>query len=224
MDADAYLRAILSAHSRRDLRRRWRRLAERGELAFDSLDAGEDVGRWADEFLRLERSGWKGAAGSALDCTDAGRRFFRTVTREAHARGRLLMVALRLDGRPVAQQCSLLAGSGAFSFKIAYDEHFGRFAPGVLMEIENIRELHRRPEIRWMDSCAVSSNEVANRLRLDRRGVQTVVIPTGRMTGDVVVAALPLLQWVAHAVRPRRLVAAVRHGGGLLTCVALPAF
>ncbi len=224
-DAESYLRGVLSPRSRRDLRRRRRRLAERGRLVFDVLGPDGDAGTWAEEFLELEASGWKGHARTALACTEAGRRFFLEVTREAHARGRLVMVALRLDGRAVAAQCNLRAGDGAFSFKIAYDERHARFAPGVLLEMDNVRALHEMPEIRWMDSCTIAGNEVANRLRLHRRRVRSVVIATGRAFGHVVVAALPTLARVSRRVRRRgAAAAAIRNGGGLLTCVALPAF
>jgi CelD/BcsL family acetyltransferase involved in cellulose biosynthesis len=223
-DGESYLRSALASRSRRKLERRWRRLAEGGRLEVDVLGRGGDVETWTDEFLRLEASGWKGRAGSALACSAAGRRFFTSVTREAHARGRLMMLALRLNGRPVAQQCGFLAADGAFSFKVAYDERYARFSPGVLAEMANIRQLHRRRRVKWMDSCAVLNNGVTNRLWTQRRGLESVVVSTGGAASDVVVAALPLLRWLSHSVRPRGVMDAMRDGGGLLTCVALPAF
>jgi hypothetical protein len=51
------------------------------------------------------------------------------------------MLALRLDGRPIAYKLDFLAGRGSFSFKIAFNENYGRYSPGELLEIENVRRL-----------------------------------------------------------------------------------
>jgi hypothetical protein len=98
-------------------------------------------------------------------------------------------------------KCNFLAHDGAFAFKIAYDEAYARFSPGTLLELENIREFHRRDELRWMDSCAVSDHFMANRLWLDRRSLATVLTTTGKATGELLVSSLPLLQRVVTGMR-----------------------
>jgi hypothetical protein len=108
-----------------------------------------------------------------------------------------MMLVLRLDGRAIASKCNFLAGDGAFSFKIAYDEGFARFSPGFLLEVETIRRLHARPELRWMDSCAVPGHPMADRLWLDRRELENLVIATGGRSGRPVLAALSLARRLA---------------------------
>jgi len=203
-DADQYLLDSLSRKSRKQLRRLARRISEIGSVEFTELDSTGDLDAWVADFLRLEASGWKGRADSALACHESERRFFTKMTREAFRRGRLMMLAMHLNGRPVAMKCNLLAGQASFAFKIAFDEAFARFSPGVLLEVENIRRLHSSPGLQWMDSCAVSDNSMANRLWIDRRAIQTCAIASGRPLGDFFVSAMPLLRWLTHkAVRSR---------------------
>jgi CelD/BcsL family acetyltransferase involved in cellulose biosynthesis len=199
-DADEYLRAAISGRHLKEMRRKRSRLLEIGNIGFDVLQLDEDPGPWIDEFLRLEASGWKGEQGTAFACDEAARAFFVTTAREAFRRGRLMMLSASLAGRPIAMKCNFLAGAGAFAFKIAYDESYGRFSPGVMLEIENIKLLHKAPGIEWMDSCAVSTHPMINRLWLDRKTIQTVVVATGKGLGGLLVSALPLMRWAKRAI------------------------
>jgi CelD/BcsL family acetyltransferase involved in cellulose biosynthesis len=197
-DAEAYFAEAYSARMRKDLRRRERRLAERGQVTHQELAPGADAVPWIEDFLALEASGWKGQRGSALHCTERGREFFRRAAREAARRGRLRMAALCVDGRRIAMQCDFTAQEGAFAFKVAYDEAYARFGPGILLELENIRRLHRDGAPCWMDSCAEPDHEATNRLWMDRRAIATLVAATGRGAGEFLVSLLPLLRWASR--------------------------
>jgi CelD/BcsL family acetyltransferase involved in cellulose biosynthesis len=200
-DAEAFLAAALPAKSRKEFRRLERRLAESGELRYTAAASDAEIERWIDDFLLLEAGGWKGARGSAFNCTDENRAFFSRIAREAARRGRLMMLGLHVGGRPVALKCNLLAPHGSFAFKIAYDEAYARFSPGTLLELENIRRFHLRPELQWMDSCADPEHFMVNRLWLDRRELVTMMTATGRSAGDVVVTVLPMLRRFYRSLR-----------------------
>jgi CelD/BcsL family acetyltransferase involved in cellulose biosynthesis len=203
-DAETYLQSGISGRRRKELRRQGKRFAEAGRLEYAELAAREDVERWIEGFLGLEAGGWKGRAGTAISASEAEREFFATIVREAFLRGRLMMLAARLNGRFVAQKCNFLAGAGAFAFKIAYDESYAQFSPGVHLEIENIRRLHERPRVEWMDSCSVSDNFI-NSLWPHRRTILTALVATGRSPGGLVVSSLPFLRWLnrRNPFRPR---------------------
>lgn len=194
-DAESYIAAALDAQARSNLRRRERRLREHGALTRRLLRPGDDVGRWIDEFLRLEAAGWKGRRGSALACTEANRRFAVAALTRAFERGRLLMVGLDLDARPVARYCAFAAGEGAFAFKTAYDEELRNGSPGILAELEMIRAFHGRAELQWMDSFTAPGNLTIERMWKDRCIVQRVAVGVGT-AGELALAALPLLQWL----------------------------
>jgi hypothetical protein len=199
-DPEEYLRTVLSTKHRKALKRQEARLAESGKLEYVELGPDDNVESWIEEFLELEASGWKGREGSALACSEADRRFFAMGAREAFRRGRLMMVAARLNGKAIAVRCNLVAAPGSFTFKTAFDESYARFSPGTLLEIESIRLLEAHPEIRWVDSCAHSDNVLYNRLCTDRRMISSVLIGTGKRPGDLIVSVLPVLRWLRRKV------------------------
>ena len=94
---------------------------ERGMTTID-MGPGGDASAEIERFLELEASGWKGREGGALAASDENLGFGRAVLQEASRRGRLHMVGIDCDGRPVARRCSLIAGDGSYAFKTAYDE------------------------------------------------------------------------------------------------------
>jgi hypothetical protein len=106
-----------------------------------------------------------------------------------------------LNGKPISYKCNFLAGDGSFAFKIAYDEGQSHFSPGVMLELENIKRVHCRREIAWMDSCASPEHPMIDRLWLDRRVIQSVVVPTGKGSGSFWVSVLPLIRWANRKIR-----------------------
>jgi len=184
----------------RTLRRREKRLRERGRVEHVALEPGENVGRWIDDFLRLEAGGWKGRSGSALACSEGGRRYFRQIATAAHDVGRLLMLGINFDGRPIARRCAFVAGEGSFAFKTAYDEEFAYFSPGTMLEIDNLRQFHALSGVQWMDSCAAADNGLVNRLSNDRRTIQSLSTGSGAL-GELVAAGLPALHWTSRRLR-----------------------
>jgi CelD/BcsL family acetyltransferase involved in cellulose biosynthesis len=200
-DGAAFLGEALSRKSAKELQRLERRLGEAGKLEYAELQRPEEAERWIADFIELEARGWKGRNASALGSSDSGRAFFTRAALAAARQGRLMMLGLRLAGRWIALKCNFLSGEGSFAFKIAYDEDYARFSPGTLLELENIRRFHARPELRWMDSCAEPGHFMANRLWLDRRRLADLVTTTGRAAGDLMVSSLPLLHWMSRTLR-----------------------
>jgi CelD/BcsL family acetyltransferase involved in cellulose biosynthesis len=192
-DAESYMRASISESFLKQMARYVRRLQARGALEHRALSAGDDIERWIEDFLRLEASGWKGQQGSALACSEENARFAREVFRAAFERGRLLMVGLDLNGRPIARMCGFIAGEGSFAFKTAYDEALANCSPGVLVGLDWIRRMHEIPQLRWTDSYTAPGNEGIRRVWKGARSVQRLAIGTGPR-GKLAMAALPLLR------------------------------
>jgi hypothetical protein len=198
--AEAYLDRSIPGKKQKELRRQERRLAELGPVTFDGA---REPDAWIEEFLALEARGWKGGGGTAMKDDPMARELFRAYCRGAHARGRWMAMALRLDGRAIAMKCNLRAGDGALAFKIAYDEELAKFSPGVLLELEHVRRLHESGAPRWVDSGAAAEHPMINHLWRDRAGIETLVTPLGR-AGSVAIAALPLLRLARSALRRLR--------------------
>lgn len=171
-----YLETQVRKKKRKELKRLANRLAELGTLASRTWAPGDDLPAWCDDFLALERGGWKGEAGSALASHPATEAFFRQALDGAAAAGRLQIRRLDLDGRPIAMLVNFLAPPGSFSFKIAYDEAYARFSPGVLLELDNL-DLLARGDIEWMDSCAAENHSMIDSLWGERRTIVRISLP-----------------------------------------------
>lgn len=177
---DDYLRSTLRPDTYRELRRQSRQLTEQ-------LGPVELVDRAGDadaphDFLMLESAGWKGRTGTALAAAGHGA-FFVAVCAAFAGDGRLQLVTLRAGEHTLAMGCHLIAGDGIFAFKIAYDEAFRRFSPGIQLEARVPGLLHHHPAARWVDSCAASDNHMINRLWPDRRRVEHVLVPAPTAVG-----------------------------------------
>ena len=202
----AYAAAAMSTHHRRELRRVWRRLTEQGDLSERSLghDQGRAVESWIDHFLHLESLGWKGQQGSSVKEATGAAEYFRQIARSAYERKRLQMFGLFLNGEPIAMKVNFLASPGSFAFKIAYDERFSKFSPGVQLELENLRRLHETPKIEWMDSCAVPKHFMINRLWKERRTIQHVRVSTGGWLGNLEIGLRTLLRSIRRSWKSNR--------------------
>lgn len=203
--AEQFLAAALSGKHRKELRRKTYRLAERGAISFDEFRPGGEgnLPHWIREFLTLEANGWKGRTGSALAATPHGQAFFTSLVEAAAAERRLMLLALRLDGVAIAMKCNFLTadGSGGFAFKIAFDEAYAEYSPGVLLEVEHVRRLHAMPSLEWMDSCAAADHPMISRLWPARRAIQTTLAPTRPGLPDLLVSTLPLARWARRNLR-----------------------
>ncbi len=185
LSPQAYYEAAVRKKKRKEIGRLQSRLQELGAVEYSSAKTAEDVALFTEQFLALEAAGWKGKAGSALDCTPETGSFFRAVTHASHAAGKLDFQKLSLDGQPLAMLVNFIAFPGAFSYKIAFDESFARFSPGVLIQLENLKILDDA-RFGWMDSCAVENHSMINSLWAERRNIIRVSIPLGGLKRGMV--------------------------------------
>jgi CelD/BcsL family acetyltransferase involved in cellulose biosynthesis len=189
LSPEAYLEANMRSKKRKELRRQCNRLAELGSVEFVRGDGSDQLDEWTEEFLVLERRGWKGSNGSALDCSDDTRMLFRAVLAGAAKAGKLELLALRLDGRAIAMLANFITPPGAFSFKTAFDEDFARYSPGVLLQLENLKMLNRS-DIAWCDSCAAQDHPMIDSIWSGRRAIGRYSVAIGGRANRAAFAAL----------------------------------
>lgn len=207
----AFQARAISKKLRKELARMRRRLAETGSLASSTLavDApSPELEQWIEHFITLEASGWKGRAGSAFGHIPSHATFLRTVLRAAHTQGKLMMLRVDFEGRPIAMNIAFLSGDGGFYFKIAHDEEFARYSPGLQLELDFIDTLHNRKSVRWIDSCAAPAHPMIDRLWDQRRIVQTVRVATAPGRGRFALCILPFARLARRSVRHERPTAA----------------
>ena len=175
---EAYFEQSMSGKKRKELRRQSNRLAEEGDLQFHRCEGSDGIADWTDAYLFLEKSGWKGAQGTALADNPATNEFFRSAIAGAAEAGRLERLTMTLDGRPIAMLANFLTPPGAFSFKTTFDEAYARFSPGVLLQRENLALLARE-SIEWADSCAATDHPMIERIWREKRALVSCNIALG---------------------------------------------
>lgn len=198
-----YYEATVRKKKRKELGRLQHRLAETGAVNFTRLANTDDLDPWIDAFLTLEASGWKGREGAALANARETEGFLRDALNGAFAAGRLEMIRLDIDTRPIAMLVNFLTPPGSFSFKIAFDEDFARFSPGVLIQLENLKILET-PTIDWMDSCAVEDHPMINSLWGERREMVRISVPLKGTRRRALFAACRTLERASAMARRAR--------------------
>ncbi|WP_423604648.1 GNAT family N-acetyltransferase [Sphingomonas sp. MS122] len=203
LSPQAYYEATVRKKKRKEIKRLQSRLAELGTVTTTRLASRDDLPAWIDTYLALEKSGWKGRSGSALACQPHTAAFFRDAVTAAFDAGKLELLRLDLDDRPLAMLVNFLAPPGSFSFKTAFDEEFARFSPGVLIQLENLNIL-TRPDIAWMDSCASADHPMIDSLWGERRGIVRVTLPLAGWRSRALFHAARAAERAAAALRARR--------------------
>lgn len=175
---ETWFEANFPRKRRKEFRRLRARLAETGRLETASWSEEEPIDIWIEQFVTLERAGWKGQRGTAIGCDEDSARFLSVALRRLAQRGDLLFWRLALDGRPVAMLFGMAGHGRASLVKIAYDEEFARYSPGVLMILDATADLMRRPDIELVDSCAVPNHPMIDHLWRERMPFEDILIAT----------------------------------------------
>lgn len=195
----------MKSRRRSELKRQRRKLGEEldEELSFREW---EDNERAVAAFLELEASSWKGEQGTAMASNGGSAAFFRSMCAQLDQEGRLRLCSLTAGERPVAMICDIVAGDTLFGFKSAFDEGLKRYAPGILLQVDNFTAFHERGSEQLIDSCGEADNETLNKLWPDRRPITTIVIGPGGTLGRLAGRALE----ARHSERTRELAGRLR--------------
>lgn len=186
---DDYWAKSVRKKKRKEISRLENRLAELGEVTAERLCTAEGAEVWIAQFLALEASGWKANGGAALANDAATRAFFEQAVGDGLRAGRVELLQMRVGDHVIAMLVNFIAGAGAFSFKIAYDEDYARYSPGILIEKANLQRLSD-PGFGWMDSCAVEDHPMINSLWPDRREIVRIALPRKGVRSSLIFAAV----------------------------------
>lgn len=185
----------LSTKTTKALRRQRRRLAAEMGRDITTSDAalGSDLDGMIDAFLRAEASGWKAVDGGAFLRRPGHADFFRAVCRDFAADGRLQFYVLGATGAPVAFQCNLISQDRVFNFKIAYDDDYRRFSPGLMVDFDGLDDFNNYPELTSMDSCLGANAQPIHRFLPDTMTVTTLLVPLRQLRGHAAARYTPTL-------------------------------
>jgi CelD/BcsL family acetyltransferase involved in cellulose biosynthesis len=119
--------------SAKPLRRRRRRLEEKGQVTMERVTGAEGLAERLAEGVELERSGWKAQQGTAIAQGTRRLGFYTDLARVAAESGWLALYFLRLDGKAIAFQYGLEYSGRYLAMKPAYDEALSEVSPGQLL-------------------------------------------------------------------------------------------
>ncbi len=169
----------VSRNFARRLRKNRNCLAATAGATFSTASTPQELENAYDEFLQVEAANWKGAQGSrtAILFSPRMKLFYEQVMRRFGNRGRCEIHLLRLGGRPIAGQYTLLTGDTVYIPKLGYDQAFAHLSPGVVLLDYVFRRSAANPALKcinfttdmpWMNGWRPSRDDVFN-LYLFRR-------------------------------------------------------
>ncbi|MGE0005962.1 MAG: GNAT family N-acetyltransferase [Parvibaculaceae bacterium] len=161
---------------RKEFRRLRARLGEEGRIESLAWAPGEALDPWIDDLMALEARGWKGRRGTALAADRVMATAFRDALHRLAADGSLRVWKIAFDGRPIAMMSGLVKGDQGWLGKIAYDEAFARYSPGVMLVLDATERLIERERLAFVDSCAIPDHPMIGNIWRDRLALCDVMI------------------------------------------------
>jgi hypothetical protein len=201
---ESYVQDQFSKKRQNAMLQRRRQLERAGEVVYREVESIAEVSGWVDQFLALEAGGWKGKQRTAIAQHPGDTEFFRAMTHGAFARNRARLLSLECNGQPIAMNLTLTAADGAFIFRIAYDEDYAKYSPGLLLELQHLRQWHGGAQTNWVDSGAAPHHPMFDVISNGRRVIRRTLVSNGSSAGDFLVSFLPLMRWLRHTVLPHR--------------------
>lgn len=119
----------------RNIKKRLKKLDNIGEVKFHITRS--DDGRFSEileNFLELEASGWKGRSGTAYNCNPSTREFAQKIYNSERRAPDVEIAYLTLDDRMVAGMINFISQSTCYTDKLAHDEQYDTFGPGILLD------------------------------------------------------------------------------------------
>lgn len=130
----------LSSRRRYDFRRARTRLERVGTVSVEFISPNEtNLDLLMNEAMRIESSGWKSRAGSALMFNQSLQHFMRTFALRACRLGILQLCYLKVDNVSIATQIGIRYANRYWVLKIGYDEHWAEYSPGMQLTMEAVK-------------------------------------------------------------------------------------
>ena len=182
---------------RKEFKRQRSRLSEQGVMTTDTLQQGQDLKPFVDELLLLEAKGWKGAKGTAISANPKLKAALEKACANLHNSKKLRFWSLKLNGKSIASLYAIVEGDQAWLGKIAYDEDFAKYSPGVQIILHCTENFFSEPHIKLVDSSAIPDHPMIDRIWRDRIEMATVVIGSASINKAIFLRIVKLeRQWL----------------------------
>ena len=199
----------LGKKQQKELSRQRRRLAEMGNIDVRRGQKPSKINDALDEFLALEASGWKGRRGTALFSLRQTTAFARQMLYQMGKEGNAEIVQLVLNEKIIASLILVRQKNRWISWKIAFDETYKAYSPGVQLTYLTSQLLQADKGFAEVDSLAVENHPMIDSLWRDRIKIADLLVQLGDQIPDLLtptqIAKQREEKLRAHARRIRKL-------------------
>lgn len=136
---DAYLKSRTSKF-RQNLRNRLNRLSQLGDIQLEVLSDASDIRDARAEAIRIEDSGWKRDAGTAIYSDPSVNRFYTLIADRASSGGWMRLLFLTVNGKRIATTFASRYDNRLSFFKTGYDPEFAKYAPFKMLTYFAIKD------------------------------------------------------------------------------------
>ena len=201
LTGDSYLRQSMTPKRHREYRRLLRRLKETGDVSFEVIHAPRAILDAVETFLTIEASGWKGRSGTALSSHKQIAAFSRQAISSLAEKNRCEIHTMSFNKRMIAALVCFKSGDELFAWKMAFDEEFKHYSPGVQLLMHATEHWLGLANIRLVDSLATANHTLINRLWRERQPIGDLLIGTSSVSGNEVDRVVRSLERVRYGKR-----------------------
>ena len=142
----------LSGKFRQNVRNRLARVRRHGEPVLEVVDGGPELDLALHDAVRLEESGWKQRAGTAITSDPAVTQFYARLADRAARRGWLRLLFLTVNGCRIATSYSLCYARRLFLCKTGYDPDYDTCSPFKVLTYLAVRDsfVHGLREVEFL--------------------------------------------------------------------------
>jgi len=195
---DAYY-GSLSSNLRTKVRQGEAKLSQEGPLRLEEHVGGPDLEATLEEFYRVESSGWKGRAGTAIASKEHDLLFYTRLAFEAAQRGWLRLYVLRAGQRCVAADYCLAYERTLYMLRVGYDERWASCSPGQVMRKRVLEHLFSSGRDEIYDMMPGGGDHRAYKMRWAnavRRRVSVRLYNPRSVRGQIAAGAFRLREWL----------------------------
>ncbi len=175
-DFESWMQENFDHKRRKELKRQRARLSEQGILKSQRLITADELPDYIDSFLRLEQAGWKGGNGTALAQDASLTTALRDGLTALFKSGKLRFWRIVIDGRTIASLFAFVEKGRATLGKIAFDEAYAKYSPGVMIILDATADFFGDSSIELADANAIPGHPMIDRIWRDRLEMADVMV------------------------------------------------
>jgi len=149
--------ATIKSSLRKNLRRRKQQLEQLGSLRFELFRDPDEIPRFHEAMLYIERNSWKHAAGTSITRKPEQAQFYQALLPHAARSGQWLSGLLTLDGEPIAHSLSIVHQGIALGLKASYVEKMKKNSPSSVLRWLYLQDVHNLG-VRYFDFSGDAEN------------------------------------------------------------------